>query len=1171
MLKSEPEHFSSSECENLKSLLKDPDHDFQKLISILEKKVIERTERIKESEDKYHSLLTVLTNIGFGIDIITKDYEILYQNQVLKERFGDNLGELCFEKYMGEKNSCSFCQMEDTLKYNEIKRNELKAVDNRTYEIISAPYPNPDGTLDKVLEVIIDITERKLVEQKLRDSEEKFRLITEQSSMGIFIIQNGKFRYINQGVSEITGYSVEEMITWTGLDIAKTIDKEDIEEIMNRLKRSEKGDIDEKSSSIFRVITKSGKLKWVEEYNKKINYEGKPASLVSLIDITSKIESEQKLKESEIRYHHLFEHFPISISLFNSKGNLVESNRIIMKKLAEYANIDFVGKNYMDIIPYFQNGDHLLRLFSERLKALLKGENPRPIELLLITKIGKKVWLYWESSRIEINNELFFEVLIQDITERKDAEEKLKESEEKFRNIAEQSLIGFGIVQDNIIKYANEKFADIFGYTIDEILHWNPEEFLKTVHPEDKDFVFTQAKKKQQGLEDYLRNYVFKGIKKSGETIWIENHTRSITYDGRPADFVALIDITERRKMEQKLKESEENFRTIAEDSHLAITILQDDLVVYTNQRMADMFGYKREEMLNWTPKEYAKTVAEDNLDFIMAQARKKQIGDLDVITHYPIHGVKSSGEKFWVDNISTTIIYNGRPADLVTLIDITDKRQAEQKLKESEEKFRNIAEQSLMGIIILQDGVFKYFNDRISEMNGYSVEEMTNWAPHEFGKAIYYKDREFVMEQARKKQAGDSDVVNHYRYRTLRKNGEIRWMEIFSKTINYEGRPADLAMIIDINDKIKAEQQLKESEEKFRKITEESLLAICIIQDDVIKYVNQEMAHLYGYSVEEMLNWGPDEFLKTVASESLEIVREQLRKKQTGDPDIIIHYPIKCIKSNGDFFWVDNLSKTMLYEGRPADLVTQIDITERIKAQQELIKLNQLKSELLRRTSHELKTPLVSIKGFSDLLLQVHRDKLDNFVISTINEIKQGCVRLENLITDILKTAELESGAIQLNKSRENLSFLVKVCINEIKGLSRLRNHAININMPENLITHFEKEQIHQVISNILSNAVKFTPPGGLIEIKSEIKDDIIILSIKDSGIGFTEDEKTRIFKQFGKIERYGQGLDIIAEGSGFGLFISKKIVELHGGDIWVESEGRNKGSSFYISLPLI
>jgi len=90
------------------------------------------------------------------------------------------------------------------------------------------------------------------------------------------------------------------------------------------------------------------------------------------------------------------------------------------------------------------------------------------------------------------------------------------------------------------------------------------------------------------------------------------------------------------------------------------------------------------------------------------------------------------------------------------------------------------------------------------------------------------------------------------------------------------------------------------------------------------------------------------------------------------------------------------------------------------------------------------------------------------------------------------------------------------------------------------------------------------------LIEIKSEFKKNFVIISIKDNGIGFSGKEKERIFKQFGKVERYGQGLDIISEGSGLGLYISKKIIELHGGKIWLESEGRNKGSTFFFSLPV-
>jgi signal transduction histidine kinase len=116
-----------------------------------------------------------------------------------------------------------------------------------------------------------------------------------------------------------------------------------------------------------------------------------------------------------------------------------------------------------------------------------------------------------------------------------------------------------------------------------------------------------------------------------------------------------------------------------------------------------------------------------------------------------------------------------------------------------------------------------------------------------------------------------------------------------------------------------------------------------------------------------------------------------------------------------------------------------------------------------------------------------------------------------------------------------------------------------------------FNKDQIHEVISNLLSNAINYSPHNGIIDINSVIKDNTIIISIKDKGIGFTEDEKVKIFQKFGKINRASQGFDVISEGSGLGLFISKKIIELHGGEIWVESEGRNKGSTFYFTLPTI
>ena len=126
-------------------------------------------------------------------------------------------------------------------------------------------------------------------------------------------------------------------------------------------------------------------------------------------------------------------------------------------------------------------------------------------------------------------------------------------------------------------------------------------------------------------------------------------------------------------------------------------------------------------------------------------------------------------------------------------------------------------------------------------------------------------------------------------------------------------------------------------------------------------------------------------------------------------------------------------------------------------------------------------------------------------------------------------------------------------------------------LDIKDTLITYFEKERIYEVIVNLLSNAIKYTPPNGKIIVRSEKRKGNYIISVQDTGIGLTDEEKEKIFKKFGKVERYGQGLDVDSEGSGLGLYISKKIIELHGGNIWVKSKGRKKGSTFYFSLPVI
>ena len=372
-----------------------------------------------------------------------------------------------------------------------------------------------------------------------------------------------------------------------------------------------------------------------------------------------------------------------------------------------------------------------------------------------------------------------------------------------------------------------------------------------------------------------------------------------------------------------------------------------------------------------------------------------------------------------------------------------------------------------------------------------------------------------------------------------------------------------------DITERKTADQKLKESEEKYRKLFESSTegIAAADMEGNLID-ANNTYLKMLGYSKREILNLN----FRDITPQKWHNMEDNLIVKLLTEEKESSIYEKEFIRKDGTVIPVDVRFWVLKDEqGDPNRMWAIIsDISEHKLIEQELKKINKLKSDFLRRASHELKTPLISIKGFSDLILTLYKDELNPDIVSKMEEINLGCERLQTIINDLIYASRLESSELKLKLEIEDLSFLIRFCVDEIHSLSAQREHSINIEIADSIIARFEKEEIHDVITNLLTNAIKYTPPKGWIDIKTEILEDFVIVSIKDNGIGFTEEEKKRIFHQFGKIERYGQGLDLGIDGTGLGLYISKRIVESHGGKIWMESEGKNKGSTFFFSLPL-
>jgi len=473
----------------------------------------------------------------------------------------------------------------------------------------------------------------------------------------IFILDTkGNIMKVNNAVEERMGYSMDELLNKSVLEIHPP---EKLDEAAAIVENILKGGTD---SCNIPLITKDGKLIPVET---KIT-RGKIKSKDIIVGISRDITEHKKSEDALIREKSFTENAlnaqRDTFFVFNpSTGKPIRWNKAF-KDISGYSDEEILQLEAP--VSYYNEED--LKKLAGSIK-LIEGGKTTINEANLITKDGNLVPFEYVASGIfdDDRNLKYIVAIGRNIIERKETEQKLQESEEKFRTISDQSLFGIGIVQDNAIKYANEKLAGIFGYTKEEIMKWAPGEYIKTVYPEDKEFSLEQSQKKQEGASDYVDHYQFRGVKKTGEIIWIDNFTKSIIYGGKPADLVTFIDITEKMEAEQKL----EDIARFPSENPNPILRANSNEILYTNNSGIKLFHIQEGSKVPEVLKEYIRESLSSEI-----------IQDIELILDdryysFAITPIKETG---YVN------IY-GR--------DISERKIAEQKLKESEENFRSIFE----------------------------------------------------------------------------------------------------------------------------------------------------------------------------------------------------------------------------------------------------------------------------------------------------------------------------------------------------------------------------------------------------------------------------------------------------------------------------------------------
>jgi PAS domain S-box-containing protein len=354
------------------------------------------------------------------------------------------------------------------------------------------------------------------------------------------------------------------------------------------------------------------------------------------------------------------------------------------------------------------------------------------------------------------------------------------------------------------------------------------------------------------------------------------------------------------------------------------------------------------------------------------------------------------------------------------------------------------------------------------------------------------------------------------------------------------------------------AEQALRESEEKYRKLVENSLTGIYIDQEGKIVFSNAQFAEIYGYSPEQLVGM---ESRKLVHPEDRPLT-DEYRAKRLRREEVPSEYEARGLTKTGETIWVKRRNTDIEFEGKPAILGNIVDVTDRKRTEEQLQKTNEELQDFVHVVSHDLKTPVISIYGFSDRLLRNYPETLDEKGRKYLEQIMSSATRMESLVSDLLTFSRI--GRVLPKIESDSSLDIVENVISDLRP--KVEKKAVELVVAEGLPrVPCDRERLHQVFQNLIGNAIKFTrsTEAPKIEVGYEDKEKFHQFYVRDNGIGIDPHDRQRIFEKFERLEEVED-----EEGTGLGLAIVARIVRSHGGKVWVESE-KGKGATFYFTLP--
>ncbi|MDW7732902.1 MAG: PAS domain-containing sensor histidine kinase, partial [Methanolobus sp.] len=634
----------------------------------------------------------------------------------------------------------------------------------------------------------------------------------------------------------------------------------------------------------------------------------------------------------------------------------------------------------------------------------------------------------------------------------------------------------------------------------------------------------------------------------------------------RLGDSIALA--LAQRLAQKAVKQNEEKLKSIFRAAPVGIGVVVNRVFTNVNSHISEMTGYGYNELIgsntlmlypaqeefDYIGRELYRETAEKGTGTIETRWKRKDGAVIDVL-------LSSSP-------IDTSDLSKGIT---LTALDISERKRAEKELLESEARNRLILDRSPMYVLLIRDGKFMYVNSIAARLHGYtSPGELIGLSVENTISPDCIDAIRARLENLSKGQANPPMEVT-----IVHPDGGKCVLESISVPIILEDGPAGLVMGIDVTERKKAEKALEKSEERLSLAMEASEYGFWDLDLDGNKmYLSPAISAMTGYEPGEMSS-SVESLLGIVHADDREILLKTVEYSVANVEPFHIDFRIK--HKSGDLIWASAKGKPVDIDenGRPHHIIgTQVNITARVKAEEALLyakaaadESNRMKNEMLKNVTHELRTPLTSVLGFSDLLLNRNDQNLNSSQREYIGYIQQGGQNLLNIVDRMLDFANVEHGSPDsLRLQSVNVSEVVSETLNILSTKALKKNIAINTVIAQDLNAVADRHKLNEILYNLVENAIKFTDSGGSVKIESKSNNGDILFSIRDTGIGIAKEKLDRIFEPFVQIDgsisrKYG--------GTGLGLALVKKLVEMHGGKIWVESEPGN-GSTFVFEIPM-